>query len=90
MNTDQLLCTFTVADKNYGVIVDNVQEVLANHQITDIPLAPPGVMGLMNIRGRIVPAIALRKVLRLAEKVRSDDEDDEDTSSSITMVSRSV
>lgn len=78
MNTDQLLCTFTVADKNYGVIVDNVQEVLANHQITDIPLAPPGVMGLMNIRGRIVPAIALRKVLRLGEKVRTADEDDEE------------
>ncbi|MED5237967.1 MAG: chemotaxis protein CheW [Pseudomonadota bacterium] len=76
MNTDQLLCTFTVADKSYGVIVDNVQEVLANHQITDIPLAPPGVMGLMNIRGRIVPAIALRKVLRLEQPPRDDDDED--------------
>jgi purine-binding chemotaxis protein CheW len=65
METNQLICTFSVAEKHYGVVVDNVQEVLANHQITDIPLAPPGVLGLMNIRGRIVPAIALRKVLRL-------------------------
>ena len=57
MDTKQLICTFSVAGKHYGVVVDNVQEVLANHQIADIPLAPPGVLGLMNIRGRIVPAI---------------------------------
>lgn len=68
METKQLICTFTVANNNYGVVVDNVQEVLADHQITDIPLAPPGVLGLMNIRGRIVPAIALHKVLRLQGK----------------------
>ncbi|MFT6339039.1 MAG: purine-binding chemotaxis protein CheW [Alcanivorax sp.] len=73
MDTKQLICTFSVAGKHYGVVVDNVQEVLANHQITDIPLAPPGVLGLMNIRGRIVPAIALRKVLRLPGE--SDEED---------------
>ena len=78
METKQLICTFSVAGKHYGVVVDNVQEVLANHQITDIPLAPPGVMGLMNIRGRIVPAIALRKVLRLEEVVKNEDDDDED------------
>ncbi|WP_297769026.1 chemotaxis protein CheW [uncultured Alcanivorax sp.] len=73
MDTKQLICTFSVAGKHYGVVVDNVQEVLANHQITNIPLAPPGVLGLMNIRGRIVPAIALRKVLRLPGE--SDEED---------------
>ncbi|MDX1805002.1 MAG: chemotaxis protein CheW [Alcanivorax sp.] len=73
MNAKQLLCTFTVADKKYGVPVDIVQEVLANHQITDIPLSPAGIQGLMNIRGRIVPAIAMQRVLR----VSSENHDDE-------------
>ena len=72
MEANQLICTFSVAEKHYGVVVDHVQEVLANHQITDIPLAPPGVLGLMNIRGRIVPAIALRKVLRLPGEIEDD------------------
>ncbi|MCG8392567.1 MAG: chemotaxis protein CheW [Pseudomonadales bacterium] len=73
METEQLLCTFSVAGRKYGVVVDKVQEVLADHQVTDIPLAPPGVLGLMNIRGRIVPAIALHKVLRLNSNTAHDD-----------------
>ena len=66
MEANQLICTFSVAEKHYGVVVDHVQEVLANHQITDI------LLGLMNIRGRIVPAIALRKVLRLPGENEDD------------------
>ena len=59
-------CTFTVAGGLYGLDVTRVQEVLRQVPITRLPLAPPAVRGLINLRGRIVPAIDLRHVLGLA------------------------
>jgi purine-binding chemotaxis protein CheW len=58
-------CTFTLAGRSYGLDVTRVQEVLRPLPITRLPLAPPAVRGLLNLRGRIVPAVDLRHVLGL-------------------------
>lgn len=58
-------CTFTVAGRLCGLDVTRVQEVLRPTPITPLPLAPPAVRGLLNLRGRIVPAVDLRHVLGL-------------------------
>ncbi len=58
-------CTFTVAGRRCGIEVTRVQEVLRAAAITPLPLAPPAVRGLLNLRGRIVPAVDLRHVLDL-------------------------
>lgn len=58
-------CTFTVADRLCGLDVTRVQEVLRPQPVTALPLAPPAVLGLLNLRGRIVPAVDLRAVLGL-------------------------
>jgi len=58
-------CTFTVADRLCGLDVTRVQEVLRPLPVTPLPLAPPAVRGLLNLRGRIVPAVDLRAVLGL-------------------------
>jgi purine-binding chemotaxis protein CheW len=58
-------CTFTVADRLCGLEVTRVQEVLRPTPVTRLPLAPPAVRGLLNLRGRIVPAVDLRLVLGL-------------------------
>jgi len=54
-----------------GIPVLAVQDVLSSQKITRIPLAPPWVAGVLNLRGRIVTAIDLRHRLGLPE--RSDD-----------------
>jgi len=59
-------CTFTVAGRQFGLDVARVQEVLRPQPMTSLPLAPPAVRGLLNLRGRIVPAVDLRVVLDLA------------------------
>jgi purine-binding chemotaxis protein CheW len=59
-------CTFTVAGRLCGLDVARVQEVLRPQPMTPLPLAPPAVRGLLNLRGRIVPAVDLREVLGLA------------------------
>lgn len=67
----------------FGIDVQTVQEVIRYQQMTDIPLAPDAVCGLINLRGQIVTAIDLRKRLGLPGRpegqlpmnvvVRSDD-----------------
>ena len=51
-----------------GVAVEAVQEVTASAELTPVPLAPPVVSGLLNLRGQIVTAIDLRRSLRLADR----------------------
>lgn len=63
--------TFTIADQLFGIPVLKVQDVLSSYQITRIPLAPPEIMGSLNLRGRVVTAIDLRT--RLGLRARGKD-----------------
>ncbi len=57
----------------FGVDVQTVQEVIRYQEMTEVPLAPEAVCGLINLRGQIVTAIDLRKRLGMpvAPKVNS-------------------
>ena len=63
----QQLCTFAVDRYTFGVEVQKVQEVLRFQQMTRVPLAPWVVRGLINLRGKIVTAIDLRRRLGLPD-----------------------
>jgi len=62
----RLLCTFTLDNLLCGVDVDRVQEVLRFREMTDVPLAPAEVRGLINLRGQIVTAVDLRQRVGLS------------------------
>ncbi len=57
------LATFWLDGDLYGVEVEHVQEVLRAQKLTRVPLAPPAVAGLINLRGQVVTAIELRERL---------------------------
>jgi chemotaxis signal transduction protein/CheY-like chemotaxis protein len=57
--------TLTVADQLCGVPALGVRDILGEQAITRIPLAPEEVAGSLNLRGRIVTAIDLRRRLGL-------------------------
>lgn len=61
----QQYATFEVAGQLFGVTVDAVQEVLSFNEYTSVPLAPPAVGGLFNLRGQVIAAIDLRVQLGL-------------------------
>jgi purine-binding chemotaxis protein CheW len=61
-------CTFRLAGHEFGVDVRRVQEVIRYQQVTRVPLAPPVVEGLINLRGQIVTALDLRRRLELPER----------------------
>jgi len=53
-------CTFYLGAALFGVEVMRVQEVIRHQEMTEIPLAPAAVRGLINLRGSIVSCIDLR------------------------------
>lgn len=57
--------TFMIANQLFGIPVLKVQDVLSSCQITRIPLAPPEISGSLNLRGRIVTAMDVRRKLGL-------------------------
>jgi purine-binding chemotaxis protein CheW len=57
--------TFEVDDQLFGLDVAKVQEVLSFHEYTSVPLAPPSIGGLFNLRGQVIAAVDLRVQLGL-------------------------
>ncbi len=60
--------TFAVDGLFFGVDVSLVQELIRYQPMTGVPLAPPVVGGLINLRGQIVTAIDLRTRLQLPSR----------------------
>jgi purine-binding chemotaxis protein CheW len=71
MAEHQQFCTFFLDERFFGVEVEKVQEVIRYQLVTPVPLAAPVIRGLINLRGQIVTAIDLRRLLQMAD--RTDD-----------------
>jgi purine-binding chemotaxis protein CheW len=65
MPESQQFCTFYLDQFMFGVELEKVQEVIRYLELTEIPLAPSLISGLMNLRGQIVTGIDLRIRLEL-------------------------
>jgi purine-binding chemotaxis protein CheW len=50
-------CTVRIGDACFAVPADGVVEVLRGGRLTRVPRAPAGVLGLVHLRGRIVPVV---------------------------------
>jgi purine-binding chemotaxis protein CheW len=61
-------CTFLLDGYYFGVDVLKVQEIIRFQEMTRVPLAPPVVRGLINLRGQIVTALDLRRRLELPDR----------------------
>lgn len=60
MTEQKQFCTFYLDNLMFGVKVEQVQEVFRYQAMTTVPLAPPEVRGLINLRGQIITALDLR------------------------------
>jgi purine-binding chemotaxis protein CheW len=70
MHEKRKLSTFHLGKELYGIPVEMVEEVIRHQVMTRVPLAPPAVRGLINLRGRILVAIDLRRRLGLSDDPR--------------------
>lgn len=62
------LVSFVIESEEFGIDILKVQEIIRPVAITRVPNAPTFVEGVINLRGRIVPVIDLRKRFGLAER----------------------
>lgn len=57
--------TFALGDEKFAITVDSVQEVVELELVTKVPNAPPYMLGIINLRGRVLPLLDLRMKLGL-------------------------
>ncbi|MGA9392574.1 MAG: chemotaxis protein CheW [Candidatus Sulfotelmatobacter sp.] len=55
------LVGFHVGGEEFGINILRVQEIIRSQQLTRVPNSPDCMEGVMNLRGKIIPVIALRK-----------------------------
>ena len=60
--------TVTIGDQLFGLPISRVQDVFVPDRLTRVPLAPPEIAGMLNLRGRIVTAIDMRRRLGLGAR----------------------
>ncbi len=64
-STETQLVIFDLASEFYGVDIGDVREIIRMQAITRVPGAPSFVEGVINLRGKVVPVVDLRKRLNL-------------------------
>ncbi|MDY6875191.1 MAG: chemotaxis protein CheW [Chloroflexota bacterium] len=65
---DAQLLTFRLDDQEYALDIANVVQVVRMVAITQVPKVPEVVAGVINLRGRVIPVINLRKRCGLPAK----------------------
>ena len=69
---DNQYVTFSVAGEMFAVPMGPVQEIIRMPEVAQLPLAPPVLDGLANLRGRVLPIINLRRLFGCAPRVNDD------------------
>lgn len=67
------LVLFLLAKEEYGLPITKVQEINRMVPITQLPQTPEFMEGVINLRGRVIPVIDLRKRFQLSAAAISDD-----------------
>ena len=65
--TPNQIVIFTLDDQRYGLPLSAVGRVVRMVDITPLPKAPDNVLGIINVQGRVIPVINLRRRFRLPE-----------------------
>ena len=63
---------FRLAQERYGLEIRYVREVYPLKDLTPLPCTPPFVLGIVNVRGRILPVLDLKKFFDLPEQGLTD------------------
>jgi len=64
--------TFLSGDEVFAVDMAPVQEIIRVPQVVRVPLAPPALDGLANLRGKVLPIVSLRRIFGFPEKGNDD------------------
>jgi len=64
--------TFTVGKEDYGLEIYHVTEIIGIQKITEVPDMPDYVKGVINLRGKVIPIMDVRKRFKFEERAYDD------------------
>jgi purine-binding chemotaxis protein CheW len=59
------LLTFSLGSEDYSLDIDCIREIIKPREITDIPRVPDFILGIISLRGIIIPVFDLKRRLKL-------------------------
>jgi purine-binding chemotaxis protein CheW len=68
MNKDNLLAVFILDEQRYALYLSVVERVVGVVEITPLPKAPDIVLGVVNVQGKIILVVDIRKRFHLPER----------------------
>ena len=69
---ERQLVSFSLGEAEFGIAIQDVQEIVRLTKITAVPRAPSSVEGVVNLRGEVLPVVDLRKRVGLPTKAVGD------------------
>ena len=67
-NKNKRIIIFNLGENIYGIDIQKVQEIMKVPVVTEIPTEFEYILGVINLRGKVIPVINLRKKIGLEEK----------------------
>jgi len=69
---DAQFVSFELAAEKFAVPMGPVQEIIRLPDVARLPLAPSALLGLANLRGRVLPLMSLRRLVGLPDLAQND------------------
>ncbi len=63
---------FKLNDEDFGLEIMNVNEIIRMQELTAMPNTSKYILGVTNIRGKVIPVISMKKILEMEESVDDD------------------
>ena len=64
--------TFLLGQEEYGIEILKVQEIIQMQKVTKVPKAPDFIRGVINLRGKVIPVVELRKKFGMEYQENTD------------------
>lgn len=64
--------TFELAEEGYGLEIRHVTEIIGIQRVTKVPDMPEHVIGVLNLRGKVIPIIDVRRRFNLPSREYDD------------------
>ncbi len=71
----QQFVTFKLGQETYGILIRKAKEIIKPKRITQVPNTENYVLGVINLRGQIVPVVNLKNKLKLDGNSSKDSEE---------------
>jgi len=68
MDQTNCYCIFRIDDQLFGVAVSRVEKIIRAAAVIHLPDVPDTIVGLLNVEGRILPVVDIRKKWHLPER----------------------